>query len=59
MQWRVELKTKAAQAINKLDAQHRERIRAFLKAKATHAPTEKPCKDSLPVIGVTVSVITG
>lgn len=35
MQWRVELKAKAAQAINKLDAQHRERIRAFLKKQST------------------------
>lgn len=37
MQWRVELKAKAAQAINKLDAQHRERIRAFLKAQSTQS----------------------
>jgi mRNA interferase RelE/StbE len=31
MQWRVELKAKAAQALNKLDKPQRERIRAFLK----------------------------
>lgn len=37
MQWRVELKAKAAQAINKLDAQHRERIRAFLKVQSTQS----------------------
>ncbi|MFZ2451389.1 MAG: type II toxin-antitoxin system RelE/ParE family toxin [Methylovulum miyakonense] len=35
MQWRVELKAKAAQAINKLDAPQRERIRAFLKKQST------------------------
>ena len=37
MQWRIELKAKAAQAINKLDAQHRERIRAFLKAQSSQS----------------------
>lgn len=34
MHWHIELKAKAAQAINKLDPQHRERIRAFLKNQA-------------------------
>ncbi|GEM_PF-6815729 len=51
MQWRVELKAKAAQAINKLDAPQRERIRAFLKKqstqtnpRATKSPTRPTCR---------------
>ena len=34
MEWRIELKARAAQSINKLDVQHRERIREFLKKLA-------------------------
>ncbi len=34
MEWRIELKAKAAQAINKLDVQQRKRIRDFLKKQS-------------------------
>ncbi|WP_262967173.1 type II toxin-antitoxin system RelE family toxin [Methylobacter psychrophilus] len=37
MEWRIELKAKAAHAINKLDIQHRERIREFLKKLSTQS----------------------
>lgn len=37
MEWRIELKAKAAHAINKLDVQHRERIREFLKKLSTQS----------------------
>lgn len=50
MQWRIELKAKAAQAINKLDTQHRERIRTFLKKQSTQSnprATGKALQDQL------------
>ena len=37
MEWRIELKAKASQAINKLDVQQRERIRDFLKKQSTQS----------------------
>jgi mRNA interferase RelE/StbE len=37
MEWRIEIKAKAAQTINKLDTQHRERIRDFLKKQSSQS----------------------